>query len=164
MDVFFLMELQEKKIFFLKLKKFCLCIGESGTFTIYLSLVLYKMKNMLHSWSDLNPGSSALSISFMVQTGFCSSLSRICFCRPVMLRGGTHCVFPGHRSAPLPSTHKQNNSIMDEALSFLVLGRTVPSVCGETRSECSYKQLLIHYSFRCFKARGGSYFIYSLLL
>lgn len=68
-----------------------------------------------------------------------------------MLRGQNPCMFqpiPGHCYAPLPSTHKQNESIMDEAFSLLS-PRCCQSV-GRPRSECSYKQPLFHYSYRCF--------------
>lgn len=75
------------------------------------------------------------------------------FCRPVILRGQNPCMFPaipGHCYAPLPSTHKQNRSIMDEA--FLLFSSAVPSCqsVGRPWSARPYKQPLFHYSYRCF--------------
>lgn len=75
------------------------------------------------------------------------------FCRPVMLRGQNPCMFPpipGHCYAPLPSAHKQNKSIMNEA--FPLFSSAVP-LCqsvGRPWSERPYKQPLFHYSYRCF--------------
>lgn len=57
---------------------------------------------------------------------------------------------PGHCSAPLPSTHKQSKSIIDEALPPLSSAVPCCQSVGRPWSKGSYKQPPFHYSYGCF--------------
>lgn len=76
-------------------------------------------------------------------------------CRPVMLKGAKEntCMFqpiPGRRSAPLPPTHKHNESIMDE------------TVCGEAPPEFMLLQATaVSLFMQVFQRRGRSYSIFT---
>lgn len=76
--------------------------------------------------------------------------ARICFCRPVILRGQNPCMFqpiPGQCYAPLPPTHKQNTSIMDEAFPlFSARMHQVASLLGDQRASAltSNRSFIFH--------------------